>query len=95
MSAFMIARVQVDKPEQMKAYQLQAPEIVKKYKGKYIARGGEVKTLEGPEENRRVVIIEFPTLTDAEAFFHSPEYTEARKLREGAGAFEFIACEGI
>ncbi len=52
-------------------------------------------TFEGPAETRRIVAIEFPALSDAHAFYHSPEYAEARKLREGIGAFECIAVEGV
>jgi uncharacterized protein (DUF1330 family) len=54
-----------------------------------------VVTLEGPIETRRVVIIEFPELADAEAFYHSSEYAQARKLREGIAVAEFIAVEGV
>jgi uncharacterized protein (DUF1330 family) len=60
-----------------------APPIIEKYRGKFIARGGATATFEGPAETRRVVLIEFPDLADAEAFYHSPEYSEARNLRQG------------
>ena len=59
------------------------PPIIEKYRGKFIARGGPAVTLEDHAETRRIVLIEFPDLTDAEVFFHSQEYSEARKLREG------------
>ncbi|MHC4540451.1 MAG: DUF1330 domain-containing protein [Planctomycetota bacterium] len=52
-------------------------------------------TLEGPPESRRIVIIEFPELSDAEAFYNSPEYSEARKLREGVAVADFIAVDGV
>ena len=79
----------------MKEYQAAAPPIIEQYGGRYIARGGQVVTLEGPEESRRIVILEFPTLADAEAFYHSPEYAAARKLREGVAAAEFITVDGL
>ena len=79
----------------MKAYQQVAPSIIEKYNGKLLARGGEVVSLEGPEETRRIVVIEFPNLNAAKAFYHSDEYTHAIKLRKDAADFELIAIDGL
>ena len=95
MPAYIVIRIDVDEPELLKDYQVAAPPIIEKYHGKFIARGGSVVTLEGPAESRRIVIIEFPALSDAEAFYHSPEYTEARELRAGIATAEFIAVDGV
>jgi len=95
MPAYMLIRVDIDDPAQLKAYQTATPPIVEKYRGRFIVRGGASVTLEGPAETRRLVVIEFPTLSDAEAFYRSPEYAKARKLREGIGSFEFVAVEGV
>jgi uncharacterized protein (DUF1330 family) len=39
--------------------------VIPKFGGKYIARGGAIFTLDGPEEERRVVPIEFSMKNDA------------------------------
>ena len=95
MSAFIIIRVQVSDPSKLKSYQEVAPSIIEKYNGKLIVRGGEVISLEGPDEKRRVVIIEFPSLDKAKKFYYSDEYENAIKLRSGVAEFEMIAVEGI
>jgi uncharacterized protein (DUF1330 family) len=95
MPAYMVIRIDVDDPGLLKEYQMAAPPVIEQYGGRFLARGGRVATLEGPEESRRVVIVEFPDLADAEACYHSPEYTQARKLREGLAVAEFIAVEGV
>lgn len=95
MPAYIIIRIAADEPGLLKDYQMAAPAIIEKYHGRFLARGGQVVTLEGPTESRRVVIIEFPTLADAEAFYHSPQYTEARRLREGIATAEVVAVDGI
>lgn len=95
MTAYIVARIDVKDPTRLKAYQTAAPPIIEKYGGRFIARGGSITTLEGPAESLRIVIIEFPSLSQAEAFYHSPEYSEARKLREGVAIAEFIAIEGV
>lgn len=95
MPAYIVVRLQTDTPEQLKEYQVATMAVVQQFSGKFIARGGTVISLEGPQESRRIVIIEFPALSDAEAFYHSPEYTSARKLRKDIATAEIIAIDGI
>jgi uncharacterized protein (DUF1330 family) len=95
MAAYIIGRVEVDDPSLLKGYLTATPPIIEKYHGKFIARGGSTITLEGPEEKRRIVLIEFPSLQDAEAFYSSQEYSEVRKLREGIAIVEMIAVDGV
>jgi uncharacterized protein (DUF1330 family) len=71
------------------------PAALAKYQGRSIARGGKAVTLEGPEESRRLALVEFPTLELAQAFFASPEYQAAKALRDGACEAEFVALEGL
>lgn len=84
---FVTCKLQKDVPAQLKAYQTVVPPIIARYRGKFIVRGGDTVTREGPAESRRIVVIEFPELSDVRAFYHSPEYTEAHKLREGIARF--------
>ncbi|MBF0278524.1 MAG: DUF1330 domain-containing protein [SAR324 cluster bacterium] len=95
MSAYVIAKVTVSDMEQYKEYMKASPGVVEKYGGKFIVRGGEKITLEGPEVTERMVVVEFPTMEKAKEFYHSPEYTAARKLREGAAIGSFVALDGI
>ena len=59
-----------------------------------IVRGGATETLEGPEETRRIVIIEFPSMEQAKAFYTSSDYQKAKALRDGAGEGQFIVVDG-
>ena len=95
MPAYLIVRAEVTDWLQYQEYMKVTPGIVAKFGGRFIARGGEVVTLEGPPETRRVVVIEFPSFAQAEAFYHSDEYTQARQLRAAAGTAQFIVVEGI
>jgi uncharacterized protein (DUF1330 family) len=95
MSAYIIVKMEVTDMEQYKKYIAATPAVVEQFDGKFIARGGETVTLEGPEETRRVVLIEFPSLDKIKAFFSSPEYQEARRLREGAAVASIVAVDGV
>ncbi len=94
MAAYVIARVQVHDWEKYRQYTRRTPDVIAKYGGKFVVRGGEVVTLEGPQETRRIVVIEFPSLQQATAFYNSTEYGEARALRADAATGSFIAVEG-
>ena len=95
MAAYLIARVEVTNPEAYENYKKLAAEAIAKYDGRYLARGGNMETLEGDEESRRVVIVAFPTLEQAKTFYNSPEYQEAKAAREGAAKGQFVIVDGI
>ena len=90
----MVVRIDVTDWEQYRKYTAVTPGIVARYGGKFIVRGGRMETVEGPEEERRIVILEFPSWEDAQSFYHSPEYSEARRIREGAAEGQFLLIEG-
>ena len=95
MAAYMIARINVTDMDRYNEYIKVTPGIIAKYGGRFIVRGGETVTLEGPEEKWRMVVVEFPDLEKAKEFYYSPEYTDAKKIREGAALAQFIAIEGV
>lgn len=95
MAAYIVIRVSTDDPEKLKDYQKVVPSIIEKFNGKFLVRGGEVVSLEGAEETRRIVIIEFPNLDTAKKFYYSDEYTSAIELRKDVANFELIAIEGV
>lgn len=93
--AYIVAQVDVTHAERYAEYAKETPAIIAKYGGRFVARAGKTVTLEGPPARSRVVVIEFPSLEQAQAFYNSPEYAAARKLREGAASAQFIAVEGV
>ena len=95
MSAYMIARINVTDWDKYNQYIKVTPDIIAKYGGRFIVRGGDTVTLEGPEEKWRIVVIEFPDLDKAKKFYHSPEYANAKKIRAGAAEAQFVAISGV
>ena len=56
-----------------------AEEVVKKFNGKFIVRGGRQETKEGDEYSRNVVV-EFPSYEIAISAYESEEYQQALKV---------------
>ena len=94
MAAYIVARVEVTDPIQYQEYTKATPAAIARFGGKFIIRGGELVTLEGPPETRRLVVIEFPSLEQAKAFYASDEYGKAKALRAGAAIGQFLAVQG-
>lgn len=97
-AAYLIADVL---PADMEAYRASgyleaAVETVAAHGGSYKARGGELTVLEGDWEPGRLVIVEFPSMDDLLAWYHSPEYQRWAKIRqELAPDSKIIALEGV
>lgn len=95
MKGYWVARSKINDPAEYRKYTDRVPEILKKYGGKVLARGGRFQILEGPQKFHRFVVIEFPSLEQAVACHDSPEYREAAAFRRsGAGEVELVIVEG-
>ncbi len=95
MVAYVIADVHVTDPEKYETYKQLAPAAIAKHGGRYLARGGHMAALEGNWKPDRVVILEFPSLDQAKAFYASVEYTAARRARGNSARMNMIVVEGI
>ena len=95
MAGYIIVRMNVTDWDQYKEYTKHTPGVVADFGGRFIVRGGETATLEGPEETARIVVLEFPSLEQAKAFYDSEPYQAVARLRDGAATAQFVAVEGV
>jgi uncharacterized protein (DUF1330 family) len=94
MTAYWIGRVNVINQEGVAEYAKRAGPVILKHGGRFLARGGNLVTLEGKEYSRNV-IIEFPSLDQAVGCYNSPEYQEAAVFLKGAAEREVCVVEGV
>jgi uncharacterized protein (DUF1330 family) len=94
MSAYIIAEVTVTDEEQMKLYREWSSRAIQEHGAEVLVRGGKVVPLEEGWAPGRVVVLKFKDLEAAQAYYHSETYTQARKVREGAGSIRMFAVEG-
>lgn len=62
--------------------------------GRYLARGGQVEPLEGSWAPRAIVV-EFPSMEQARAWYRSQEYAPALDVRDQALGRNLILVDGI
>jgi uncharacterized protein (DUF1330 family) len=51
--------------------------------------------LEGDWPSRRLVIVEFPSVERAKEWWSSPEYAEARAIRQATSEGTLVVIEGV
>ena len=95
MRAEVVTEIEVIDKDRYEAYkQMVAPSIAA-YGGKFLVRGGATETLEGTWSPQRFVIVEFASRAQAKAWWGSPQYAEAKALRQATARTQMIVAEGL
>jgi uncharacterized protein (DUF1330 family) len=94
MPAYWIAHVEVSDPERYGEYARRAGPAIEANGGRFLARGGKHKQLEGNDRARNV-LVEFPSLEAAEACYNSAVYQEALGFARGASVRDLVIVEGV
>jgi uncharacterized protein (DUF1330 family) len=95
MAAYVVVDVRSTDPERAARYRAMSGPSVERHGGRFLARGGAIRVLEGDWVPERLVVIEFASVEDAQSWFDSEDYRDARSVREGAGVWRMVAVEGI
>jgi uncharacterized protein (DUF1330 family) len=91
---YWIAHVRVTDPERYKDYIAANAAAFAKYHARFLVRGGAALIAGGSADQRRHVVIEFPSYAAARACYESPEYQAAARIREQASDSELVIVEG-
>ena len=95
MPAYIVVEVEVHDPDRYEDYKAMVPPSLEAYGGRFLVRGGKVETLEGDWSPRRFVMVEFPSLEKAKAWWASEEYAEAKALRQATARTQMIVVGGV
>ena len=95
MPAYLIVETDIHDPERYELYKAASPAAVAAGGGRFLVRGGELAVLEGDWQPQRLVVLEFEDLAAIRRFYDSPEYQEAKALREGAADLRMVAIQGL
>ena len=95
MSAYVIAEIDITDPAAYEDYRRQVPDVIARYGGKYIVRGGKVEALEGGWSPKRIAVVEFPSMEQALKFYRSPEYAPLLRIRQKASRGKLVIVDGV
>ena len=94
MTAYLIAEIETTDEALMAEYRKHTPALIAKFGGRFVVRGGRIRTLEGGWAPSRVIMIEFPDFAAAERLYDSEEYKPLRDMRMRAGRSRVIIVDG-
>ena len=95
MPAYLISDVSVKDAEAFQAYRSRAATSIEQHGGRYLVRGGPIDILEGSWAPTTIIIVEFPDIERAQAWYSSPEYAAALAFRDSALSRNLILVDGI
>jgi uncharacterized protein (DUF1330 family) len=94
MKGYVVVNIFVHDVEMFGRYRDAVAPLIAQFGGRYLIRGGKLEHAEGKLPLKRLVVLEFPTLTDAKRFYNSPEYAPVLKLRLDSATSDLAFVEG-
>lgn len=94
MPAYAMFQIRITDPDTYKQYVAQVAPTIAQYAGRFLVRGGAYEVVEGDWPEWRHVVLEFPSVQQARAWYDSPEYTPLKQLRQSASEGRGIIIEG-
>ncbi|MGW0787168.1 DUF1330 domain-containing protein [Streptomyces sp. NPDC002911] len=94
MPAYVIVNVDVLDQEAGLAYAAVAQKSILGYGGQYLVAGPTPQPVEGTWASSRFMVIAFPDMDRIREWYDSPEYRQAREIREGKARVGMLFVEG-
>lgn len=94
MKAYLVLDLSVNDFGGFRKYIAEIPAFIARHSGKYIVQGAEPTTIEGDWKPERMVILEFPTRQNAEAFLGDPGIQDLFKLRHNTTTSKLVLVDG-
>lgn len=92
---YVLAELEVTDPAQFAEYGKQVVATVQAFGGRYLVRGGAAERMEGDHPMRRMVVLEFPSVEQAKAWYNSKEYAPLKDLRIRSATTQLIIVAGV
>ena len=97
--AFLIIELTVLDQAVYETYRSQVVPTIEAMGGRFLVRGGKRLQIEGVDEGHhnmlRTVVVEFPSIEKATAWYQSPAYTPLKNLRLSCTVGRAFIVEGV
>ncbi|MEO8318354.1 MAG: DUF1330 domain-containing protein [Bradyrhizobium sp.] len=94
MKAYLVLDFSINNFAGFKRYIAEIPAHISRHGGKYIVQGVPPTTVEGDWTPERMVILEFPTRENAEAFLRDPEIQDLFRVRHETTTSKLVLVDG-
>jgi uncharacterized protein (DUF1330 family) len=94
-AGYVIAEIEIEDAERYEDYKRLVPATLEAFGGRFVVRGGKTEVLEGDWTPGRLVVLEFPSVEEARAWYESDEYREAKLVRQRYSTATLLLVEGV
>lgn len=94
MNAYLIIDLTIKDITLFQDYITRIPSFIKKHFGRYIVQGAEAMAIESDWKPERVVVIEFPSRENAQAFLSDPDVKDLFAIRHASTISKIILVDG-
>ena len=92
MSAYFVVYLNITDPDRFAEYFQVVMPVIKRRGGCLVAQGTP-EAIEGTLSFKQAVLFEWRSRKDLLEYWHSEEYAQIKKLREGAAEFQAVVIE--
>jgi uncharacterized protein (DUF1330 family) len=93
--AFYLVDFEVTDAEGIKPYSATVESTFRPFGGRFVVRGGRVDSLEGAPPKGRLILIEFDSFEQAQAWYHSAAYQAIIPIRHRSGRSQAMIVEAV
>jgi len=95
MSAYVVGLLTVSNQAWQAEYRARLPAVIQQHGGRVLTAGAKPEILEGaPVLPDSLVIIEFPTVTAAKAWYADPDHQPLIQLRQSGSGIDLFLIDG-
>ena len=95
MAAYAIIQVEITDPQLMEQYVQLAGPTLAEYGGRALVVADDRELVEGTWPETRTVVVEFPSMSDARAWYNSEGYAGPKSMVRKAARRNFIFVPGL
>jgi uncharacterized protein (DUF1330 family) len=95
MAAYVIFDVEIRDPARYQEFMAGVKPALENAGARYLARGGAHEVHEGDWEPRRIVLLEFPSITAWEEFYNGPIYQGLKSIRDACSSARLVSVQGV
>jgi uncharacterized protein (DUF1330 family) len=92
--AYYISEFEVTDAEGIRPYSAAVESTFLPFGGRYVVRGGQVSSLEGAQP-KRIIVIGFPSMERAQAWYDSEAYRAIRPIRHRTANSRVFVLEAL
>lgn len=95
MAAYAIGYATLRSTEWQKEYGAHMPALTARHGGKLMAKSAPLPLEGAPVLPEAMVVIEFPSAAQAQAWYDDPEHARLKELRQGGADFSMVLVGGV